>query len=496
MASVTSDDLPRAGRGLLARAVVAAVVIVRATAGSVAAAVILEVEEFGDTFFTPGNQFKIPGVTRAEAGEARTVLIIGSDRRSADRGRGRADTLLLMRVDPDADAITLTSIPRDLRVAIPGHGTAKVNEAYADGGERLAVRTLKRLLSRPGDAFEINNVVNVNFGGFRRAINAVGGVYADIDRTYRNTNEPPTDSPLPYATIDVPAGYQKLKGQAALDYVRYRHTDNDLVRAARQQDFLRQIRSQPGARRLLAFGQRNRLARLLRRDVRVDASLRSSGELLAVARLAIFSLALPVRQVPFQVSEDGAYLTASERQLRATLGTFLHPRAEGGRRTKESRAPARRRPRPSAARRSVPAGLVRDRTAGEDLAVLGSRRLGFPFYFPALRHVAARYEDARSPGRAPRVPRVYTLRDQAGVARSAAAGEPVRGATGGRARPAALLRRAPPPARRLEDRSRRLLGLQHADEVALERPDARDRRLADPAALILPAILPRSSCPR
>ena len=66
-----------------------------------------------------------------------------------------------------------------------------------------------------------------------------------------------------YAEINIPAGYQKLCGQNALDYVRYRHEDSDFVRAARQQDFLRQAKAQIGAQPL--FGDRKRRCNLLGR---------------------------------------------------------------------------------------------------------------------------------------------------------------------------------------------------------------------------------------
>ena len=77
--------------------------------------------------------------------------------------------------------------------------------------------------------------VNVNFWGFRGAVDRLGCVYVDVDHRYFNDNSPPNGGGGPYAAIDVSAGYQRLCGQDALDYVRYRHLDNDLIRAARQQ---------------------------------------------------------------------------------------------------------------------------------------------------------------------------------------------------------------------------------------------------------------------
>jgi anionic cell wall polymer biosynthesis LytR-Cps2A-Psr (LCP) family protein len=93
----------------------------------------------------------------------------------------------------------------------------------------------------------VNHVVNIDFKGFKEAVNALACPYIDIDRRYFNDNsgyEPD------YATIDIKPGYQKLCGQDALDYVRYRHEDTDIVRAAAQQEFLRQLKQQIGLTKL------------------------------------------------------------------------------------------------------------------------------------------------------------------------------------------------------------------------------------------------------
>jgi LCP family protein required for cell wall assembly len=141
---------------------------------------------------------------------------------------------MLLRVDPDRGALALFSLPRDLAVDIPGYGRAKLNEAYAHGGPALTLKTVKQLTG-----LEINHLVNVDFEGFARAVNSIDCVYVDVDRRYFNTND---DFGEDYEEIDIQPGYQALCGFDALDYARYRHTDNDVVRAARQQDFLREAR--------------------------------------------------------------------------------------------------------------------------------------------------------------------------------------------------------------------------------------------------------------
>src|SRR6478736_4889533 len=84
---------------------------------------------------------------------------------------------LLLRLDPDKNAIALMSIPRDLKVEIPGYGTEKFNAAYTFGGPKLTLQVVKELTG-----LQINHVVNVDFLGFVRAVDAIGCVYTDIDR--------------------------------------------------------------------------------------------------------------------------------------------------------------------------------------------------------------------------------------------------------------------------------------------------------------------------
>ena len=87
----------------------------------------------------------------------------------------------------------------------------------------------------------INHVVNVDFLGFVRAVDAIGCVYVDVDRRYYHSNVGVPASEQ-YSEINIQPGYQLLCGKKALQYVRYRHTDTDLVRAARQQDFISDAR--------------------------------------------------------------------------------------------------------------------------------------------------------------------------------------------------------------------------------------------------------------
>jgi LCP family protein required for cell wall assembly len=401
------------GRGLLKRGALCGLVIVLLAAGSVSAAGFLQADDLINTIEKEGRApIVIPEIDRADAGEAQTLMILGSDQRYGDKKLGlkpRSDTIILVRLDPDKEATAVMSVPRDLKVKIPGHGTDKINAAYELGGPRLTVKTVKSLFAKPGEPFKINHIVNINFGGFRQVINKIGGVYVDIDRDYFNDNS----GGERFATIDVNPGYQKLKGQDALDYVRYRHGDNDLVRAARQQDFLRQVRNAAGARRLLNYRKRRELAKLFARYTDTDKGLRQKKDVFSLLKLVLFTGQKPVREVRFRVdlTDDPVYLTASQDKLDATAHEFLNAQASKKPRTtsrasEADRRSAKARKKSNRNRAADVPGLEIARREGEDQAIVGARKAKFPFYFPTLRYRGSRYAGTE--------PRIYSIEDEQG----------------------------------------------------------------------------------
>jgi LCP family protein required for cell wall assembly len=176
--------------------------------------------------------------------EPTVALVLGYDRRThgVDAGGGsRSDTVMLIRADPDEKVISMLSFPRDLVVSIPGCRGAgpfrgRINEAYTYCGPKGTLKTVKDLTHIP-----INYIVTVNFQGFTKIVDKLGGVYMDVDHRYLNDNS--SGGPT-YATIDVNPGYQRLDGKDALDFVRFRHTDSDLYRLARQQQFVKALKQQ------------------------------------------------------------------------------------------------------------------------------------------------------------------------------------------------------------------------------------------------------------
>ena len=101
----------------------------------------------------------------------------GNRRGPGRAGPFRSDAMMLVRTDPDEHRIALLSIPRDLRVEIPGSGLNKINAAYAFGGPTLAIRTVQGLTGVP-----INHVVVVSLPRFRQVIDTLGGVTIDVPK--------------------------------------------------------------------------------------------------------------------------------------------------------------------------------------------------------------------------------------------------------------------------------------------------------------------------
>ncbi|MEA2244530.1 MAG: polyisoprenyl-teichoic acid--peptidoglycan teichoic acid transferase, partial [Solirubrobacteraceae bacterium] len=146
------DGPPRLGLAMAKKFVVGAVLIVLLSATAVASAVLLEVDKSIQVF--QEASIPIPNIEneldKVDPGSPQTILVLGSDRRFGDGSiPPRSDTIIVVRLDPNKNATAILSIPRDLRVDIPGHGRDKINAAYAEGGPKLTVRTVKQLLQLP-----------------------------------------------------------------------------------------------------------------------------------------------------------------------------------------------------------------------------------------------------------------------------------------------------------------------------------------------------------
>jgi LCP family protein required for cell wall assembly len=383
------EEHPRLGFQMAKRFLLGSVLVVFLTATAVASGLLLEVHQDVTVFAREATP--IPGVKNVldevPAGAPQTILLLGSDRRFGD-GKGnppRSDTIIVVRLDPDKKATAIMSLPRDLKVTIPGVGIDKINGAYHAGGPKLAVRTVRALLGIP-----INHVINVNFGGFARAVNRLGCVYADVDRRYFNDR----GGPGGYAVIDLKAGYQKLCGQDALSYVRFRHTDSDFVRAARQQEFLRQAKEQIGLGKL--FGDRRGLLKIFGRYTQTDIADSNDAAILRLLKLAYESSKTPLTEIRFPALDapDG-YVEIGPEKLKETVERFVDVR---GRESADSGKP--KKPKRIKAKGSLAPGLILDRTGGENYVLAMNLRLsglGLPVYYPKVHLARGGYQHDGSP---------------------------------------------------------------------------------------------------
>jgi LCP family protein required for cell wall assembly len=333
-------------------------------------------------------------------GGPQTVLLIGADSRKGDKKLGvkaRSDTMMLVRLDPDKSVTTVLSIPRDLRVKIPGHGTDKFNASYSRGGAKLVMQTIK-------DTFgiEVQRVAEVDFHGFAQAVDAVDCVYGDVDRKYFHSNVGLVYAQQ-YAAINIKAGYQKLCGYRALDYVRSRHDDDDIYREARQQGFLRQAKQQVGVSSLLSNA--SKLAKVVNKNIRTDRWLTSGKNFQKFLRLASQSSSKPVFQVTIPNSTTptiggAAYVVASSASMHKAAGTFLQgPRQKGANHSADgSSSSAQPAVKPATRPKRLPSTLTPAKAAGQKQAFLASVGIRLPVFYPTALVNGASYQDGSTRG--------------------------------------------------------------------------------------------------
>jgi LCP family protein required for cell wall assembly len=401
---------------VLRRALIGGVLVALLSAATVASAVLLEVKEAVDIFtraskpISSGTKDLLADVA---PGKPQTILVIGDDRRKSEvlgaNGKElkhppptRSDTMLLVRLNPDKGATALMSLPRDLLVKIPGYGRAKLNEAFADGGDELTLKTVRELVGVP-----IHHYVRVTFWGFRGAVDRLKCVYVDVDHKYFNDNNPPVGGGGAYAAIDIGSGYQKLCGTDALSYVRYRHLDNDLVRAARQQTFLGEAKNQIAISS--AFADKKQLLKIFGESVRTDID--SSSAILSLLRLVALSAAKPTQEIPFPATDastaGGSYLEISDSALKRTVERFVDVKGPEAKAATTSTTSKRKRKRKKKATGTLPAGIIRNKPAAEQVAVqLQAKLARTRVYYPTAMVSGGVYR--------PNDSRAYSILDRSG----------------------------------------------------------------------------------
>jgi LCP family protein required for cell wall assembly len=418
---------PSLSWGMWKRFLIAGALIAALSGAATATVALNTVSGIAAEVFPTLNQINAPkGVVTPEySGGPQTFLILGSDRREGSKDSfdrtdpPHSDTILLVRFDPEQGQTSVMSIPRDLMVNITTSGGQvyaheKINAAYtvgsklggAKGGIVLAAETIEREVF-PG--LKLNGIVDVNFGGFIKVVDTLGCAYVNVDHRYYNQNVGSTETD--YTSINLQPGYQKLCYENALDYVRYRHTDSDFVRVARQQDFMRDLREQISPAN--EIGQIDTVAKAVGHAI-ASTFHASASELIELAKLIAFSQSKPLRQVKFKTTNvnaqlgGGSYVTSNPTLERETLANFLDGH-------EALSLPASKQPAPRSSthhRHSAPArgssaaalNLFPTSTSGESEAVKAALNVPFPVLYPRLQTGAGEQQTVRP----------YALRDQQG----------------------------------------------------------------------------------
>jgi LCP family protein required for cell wall assembly len=261
----------------------------------------------------------------------RTILVVGSDSREnlpddlegsfGDFSGQRTDVIMLVHFTP-GDGAQLLSIPRDLKVTLPHNGaTNRVNAAFAFGGADLLVQTLQAEM-----AIEINNYIEIDFGGFARVVDALGGVTLDFPYAARDRK----------SGFQVEAGTQTLDGAMALAYARSRSYQelrdgswtsvaaNDIGRTQRQQRILlglfEEVSSKSNAFNLPRF------ASTFAEQIRADESL-DLGALVELGRagLALDAADIEARTLPVAISNENgvSYVVRVEPDAQSVISAFI-----------------------------------------------------------------------------------------------------------------------------------------------------------------------------
>lgn len=178
-------------------------------------------------------------------GDGRINILLMGIGGPGHEGPNLSDTIMVVSIDPRTKDVAMLSLPRDMYVPIPGYGSTKINAAHAygeaykypGGGPALAKVTVSKLLDLP-----IHYFARVDFSGFKKAVDTVGGVDVAVAKDLHDPLFPCDNEKGGYCRFDVLAGLHHLDGTTALRYSRSRETTSDFDRAARQQQVMLALR--------------------------------------------------------------------------------------------------------------------------------------------------------------------------------------------------------------------------------------------------------------
>lgn len=162
------------------------------------------------------------------------ILLLGSGD-AGHAGENLTDTIILLSTSQTTSHNGILSIPRDVRVQIPGFGAGKINSAYSQGGLGTARQTVANITNQP-----VHYSIELKFQGLVSLVDAVGGLDIDVKERLTDPEYPCSDDQYKPCGLDIPVGPRHMTGEEVLAYVRCRKgtCGNDFGRAARQQEVI------------------------------------------------------------------------------------------------------------------------------------------------------------------------------------------------------------------------------------------------------------------
>ena len=240
---------------------------------------------------------------------SKDLLLLGVDEREdSSNFKGRTDTIIVFHIGRWGEKDTLISIPRDTRVYLEGYGWNKINAAYVYGGEKMIKQEINELTG-----IEINRYMLINFDGFKRIIDILGGVDIVVD-------EPLHD---PLSGADFEPGTYHMDGQQALSFARCRATAKaDLDRVDRQKYLINEIIKQKI--NFSVVTKSPEIITVLNEETKSDFSIwdfGSVGFVLLFSSKDINHITIPTRAANI----DGiSYLIADEKEVKDFLSDYLN----------------------------------------------------------------------------------------------------------------------------------------------------------------------------
>lgn len=277
-----------------------------------------------------GNQEAPTPAEAIDFSERVNILVLGVDERDGEQGPWRTDTIILASIDPQTKSAGLLSIPRDLWVYIPHPEPGQENRIntahfygdafdYPNGGPGLAMRTVAQNFG-----LSVHYYVRLNFDGFRRIVDTLGGVDIFVEEEIWDYRYPTAD--FGYMTVHIPAGQVRMDGQMALQYARTRATIGaDFDRGQRQLKLLVALRE-----KALSINILPKLPKLITQMPGVVDTNLGVGQMLALARLGagvpsenIKRVAIDPTMTTQAVMADGAKVLWPCRQLVGTCTSTI-----------------------------------------------------------------------------------------------------------------------------------------------------------------------------